>query len=76
MSLAATSTGHLADVFEAWRKNQRRGAERVVKGKERSGGSDDKGYFHWLADRKDVSEVVELHKRLRRPVREETGGLG
>jgi energy-converting hydrogenase A subunit R len=75
MSLAATSIGHLAEVLEAWRKGRRRGVEKLVRGKER-GGSDDKGHFHWLAARKDIDEVIGIHRRLRRLVREEAGKLG
>jgi len=76
MGLASTSLSQLAEVFEAWRKSQRRGAEKVVRGKERSGGSDDKGYFHWLSDRKEIDEIVDIHRRIRRLVREEAGKLG
>ncbi len=76
MSLASTSISHLTEVLEAWRKSQRKEAEKVIKGKEKSGGSDDRGYFHWLAGRKDINEIIEIHKRIRRLVREEAGKLG
>jgi energy-converting hydrogenase A subunit R len=75
MGLAATSISHLAEVLEAWRKSQRRGVEKLVREKEK-GGSDDKVYFHWLAGRKGIDEVIEIHKKIRRLVREETGKPG
>ena len=75
MGLAATSISHLAEVLEAWRKSRRRGVEKLVMGKEK-GGSDDKGYFHWLAGRNGIDEVIEIHKKIRRQVREEAGKLG
>jgi len=76
MSLASTSLIDLKEVLEAWQKGQRKGAERIVKEKERIGGVGDRGYFHWLSGRKDIDEVIEIHKRIRRLVREEAGKLG
>jgi energy-converting hydrogenase A subunit R len=76
VGLASTSVSHLTDVLEAWRKGKRKGAEKVVRGREKSGGSDDKGYFHWLAGRNDIDEVIEIHKGLRRLVKEEAGKPG
>ena len=67
MSLAATSISPLASVLEVWRKNQRREAEKLTRGKEK-GGSDDKGYFHWLVGKQDLSEIIGLHQRMRRLV--------
>jgi energy-converting hydrogenase A subunit R len=69
MGLAATSISHLAEVLEAWRKSQRRGVEKLVRGKEKGGGSDDKGYFNWLAGRNGIDEVIEIHKKIKRLVR-------
>jgi energy-converting hydrogenase A subunit R len=76
MSLASTSLDNLAEVLEAWRNNQRKGAEKVVSGKERGGGSETRGYFHWLSGREDLSQVTRLHKEIRRLVREEAAKLG
>lgn len=75
MGLAATSISHLAEVLEAWRKSQRRGVEKLVRGKEK-GGSDDKGYFHWLAGRNGIDEVIEIHKKIRHLITAETGKPG
>jgi energy-converting hydrogenase A subunit R len=76
MSLASTSLDNLAEVLEAWRNNQRKGAEKVVRGKERGGGSETRGYFHWLSGTEDLSQVTRLHKEIRRLVREEAAKLG
>ena len=76
MGLASTLISDLTEVLEAWQKGQRSGVERVVKTKEQIGGRGDRGYFHWLSGRKDIDEVIEIHKRIRRLVREEAGKLG
>jgi len=76
MSLASTHISDLIEILETWQKGQRRGVERVVKEKERIGGREDRGYFHWLSGRKNIDEVIEIHKRIRRLVREEAGKLG
>jgi energy-converting hydrogenase A subunit R len=76
MSLASTSLSDLTEVLEAWQKGQRKAVEKIVKEKEIIGGVGDRGYFHWLSGRKDIDEVINIHKRIRRLVREEAGNLG
>ena len=76
MSLASTSINDLAEVLEAWPKGRRDKVEKIVKQKEKIGGVGDRGYFHWLSGRKDIDNVIEIHKRIRRLVREEAGKLG
>ncbi len=76
MSLASTSLFDLTEVLEAWLKGQRRRVEKIVNGKEKVGGMGDRGYFHWLSGRKDIDEIIKIHKRIRRLVREEAGKLG
>ena len=76
MSLASTSISDLMEVSEAWQKDGRRGAEKIVKVREKIGGAGDRGYFHWLSGSKDIDEVIEVHRRVRRLVREEAGKLG
>ncbi len=76
MSLASTSLSDLKEVLEFWQGSQRQGVERIVKYKEKIGGTGDKGHFHWLSGRRDIDEVIEIHKRIRRIVREEAGKLG
>ncbi len=76
MSLASTSIGDLTEVLQAWQKGQRKGVEKIVREKEAAGGGEDRGYFHWLSGRKEMDEVVDIHRRIRRLVREEAGKLG
>ena len=76
MSLASTFVIDLNEVLPAWQKGYRKEIEKVVREKEKIGGREDRGYFHWLSGRKDMDEVIQLHKRIRRLVREEAGKLG
>ena len=76
MSLASTSISDLKEALEAWQKGHRRGVEKMVKGKEKSGGRGDRGYFHWTSGRKNIDDVIKVHQRIRHLVREEAGKLG
>jgi energy-converting hydrogenase A subunit R len=76
MSLASTLISDLQRVMEPWQKSDRRWLERVVKYEERLGGKDEQNYFHWLVGRKDLKDVIEIHKRIRKLVREEAAKLG
>jgi len=76
MSLASTQISDLKEALEVWQKSQRRAVEKIVKGKEKFGGSGDRGYFHWLSGRENIDYVIEVHKTIRRLVREEAGNLG
>ncbi|MFC1933147.1 hypothetical protein ACFLXU_05945 [Chloroflexota bacterium] len=76
MSLASTFISDLTEVLQAWSKGQRKGVEKITKEKEKRGGAGDRGYFHWLSGRENIDEVIEIHKRIRRLVREEAGKLG
>ncbi len=75
MSLASTSLSDLTEVLEVWPKGRDK-VEKIVKQKEKIGGAGDRGYFHWLSGRENIAEVIEIHKRIRRLVREEAGKLG
>ncbi len=76
MSLASTLLSDLIEVLEVWQKAQRGGVEKLVKKREKAGGAEDKGYFHWLAGRKNINDIIKIHKKMRRVVREEAGKLG
>ena len=76
MGLASTFISDLIEVLGVWQKGRRGGVEKIVKLKEKAGGSGDRGYFHWLSGRKDIDDIIEVHKRIRRLVREEAGKLG
>lgn len=76
IGLASTHLDDLLLVLEAWSKGKRSAVEKLVKGKEKTGGSGDRGYFHWLAGIEDVAAPFEIHKRIRYIVREEAAKLG
>ena len=76
MSLASTSLDDLWLVLPACEEGGRRAVELLVKEKERLGGKGNRAWFHWLAEAKDISRPLELHRRIRRLVREEAAKLG
>lgn len=76
MGLASTHISDLMEVLQTWSKGQRKGAERFVRDREKVGGKGDRGHFHWLSGRKGWDDILEIHQRLRRLVREEAGKLG
>jgi energy-converting hydrogenase A subunit R len=76
MSLASARLDDLWIVLEAWERGGRQDVERVVKEKEAAGGTGNRKWFHWLDGTKDVTPALEIHKRIRRLVREEAAGLG
>ncbi len=76
MSLASTLISDLTEVLTAWQEGYRKKVEKIVTQKEEVGGAGDRGYFHWLSGRKDIDDVIEIHKRIRQLVREDAGKLG
>jgi energy-converting hydrogenase A subunit R len=76
MSLASVSLYDLWVVLDAWEKGKREAVEQMVKEKEKVGGKGDREHFHWLAGAKDITHSLEIHKRIRRIVREEAAKLG
>jgi energy-converting hydrogenase A subunit R len=76
MGLASVRLDDLWVVLEAWEKGGRQDVERVVKEKEKAGGIGDREWFHWIAGTKDITGALEIHKRIRRLVREEAAKLG
>jgi energy-converting hydrogenase A subunit R len=76
LGLASVSLYDLWVVLEAWEKGGREDVERVVKEREKVGGTKDRGWLHWLDGTKDITPALEIHKRLRRLVREEAAKLG
>lgn len=76
MSLASTFISNLKDVLQIYQRGQRNAFEKEVKIKEKAGGSGDRGYFHWLSGRKNIDDVIEIHKRIRQLSREDAGKPG
>jgi len=75
-SLASVSLYDLWIVLEAWENGTRHDVEGVVKENEKSGGVRDRGWLHWIDGTKDIAPALEVHKRIRRLVREEAAKLG
>ncbi len=76
ISLASIDISDLAPVLEVCQMGGRNEVERVVRAKEKAGGSDNRDNFHWLSGRREIYDVIALHKRIRNLVREEAGKLG
>ena len=76
MGLASTYIYDLLPVLDGWKKGKRSAVEKLVKIKEKAGGKGDREYFHWLAGIEDIAAPLEIHKRVRRVVREEAAALG
>jgi len=76
LGLASVSLYDLWVVLEAWEKGGRKVVERIVKEKEVAGGTEDREWFHWIAGTQDLTQALEIHKRIRHLVREEAAKLG
>jgi len=76
MGLASTNLYDLKIVLDAWEQGGKKAAEKVVREREKDGGKGDRENFHWLEGRSDLEETIQIHKRLRRSVRQEAGKLG
>ncbi len=76
MSLASTHLSDLRPVLEAWRGCARDGVEKSLPGLV-GDTSGNRNNFDWLAGKNaDLYEVISLHRRLRKLVREKAGELG
>ena len=76
LSLASTHISDLAPVLEIWQENGRQGVEEFTINMAGNGCNGKRSCFHWLADSNDLHEIIALHRRLRKLVREEAGKLG
>lgn len=76
MSLASTDISDLEPVLSAWQQGGRDKAEKIVLDKDEDNCKEDRQCFHWLVNNNDISEVVSIHRKIRRLVREEAGKLG
>lgn len=76
MSLASTHLSDLAPVLETWRNCGRGEVEKLVK-KTVIDNEPDRRNFHWLAEKgNDIYDIISLHRKLRKIVREKAGELG
>jgi len=76
MSLASTAISNLEPVLSAWQQGGRNEAEKIVLAKEGGNYKEEGQYFHWLVNNNDIGEVISIHRKIRKMVREEAGKLG
>jgi energy-converting hydrogenase A subunit R len=75
MSLASVRLDDLWIALEAWQKGGRHNVQEVVKDREGAGGTENRGWFHWLDGITDMTPALEIHKRIRRLVRKDAAKL-
>ncbi|RJO62177.1 MAG: hypothetical protein C4542_04470 [Dehalococcoidia bacterium] len=76
MSLASTHLSDLAPILGTWRSCGRGEVEKLVKETVIEADSNRRN-FHWLAEKgSDIYDIISLHRRLRKIVREKAGELG
>jgi len=76
MSLASTHLSDLQPVLDAWQKEGREGAKKTV-GQSVTDIGSNRSNFHWLAEKgHDICDVITLHRKLRKTVRQKAGDLG
>lgn len=76
ISLASPFVSDLTEILETWPEGHRKSVEikvREMGGKEQK---DNRNHFHWLSDRENRDDVIDLHQKMRRTVREEAAKLG
>jgi energy-converting hydrogenase A subunit R len=76
LSLASTHLSDLAAVCQTWAEGGKGEVEELIRRKEGEGGKGDREFFHWLVNREDLQPVLQIHRRLRRLVRQEAAALG
>ena len=76
VGLASTNIGDLKPILDAWQEGGKDAVQRIVREKEKEGQKGDRGNFQWLEGRIDIEQPLQVHKRIRRIVREEAGKLG
>jgi len=76
LGLASTHLSDLSPVLEAWERGGKEAAKGVVEEKGEIGSAGNREHFHWLEGVKDLTPILEVHRRIRRLVREEAAKLG
>ncbi len=76
IGLASVRLDELLVVLEAWQRGGRDAVKKLVSEKEKAGGTVDRGWFQWLEESKDTATALQIHRRIRRLVREEAAELG
>lgn len=76
IGLASTCLADLYPVLKVWRDGGLVAAFKAVRDRQGVGGLENRDNFHWLLGVADVGGILQIHKKLRRLVREAAGELG
>ncbi len=76
VGLASASLFDLAPALDAWAMGGRTAVEKWTQEKEKLGGRENRDSYHWLAGKPVPESVMQVHKHIRRLVRQEAGKLG
>ena len=76
VSLASTHLNDLRAILDAWESGGLDNVRRIVEEKEKEGGQGDREHLHWIDGKRDLSPVLEVHRRIRQLVREDAAKLG
>ncbi len=76
LGLASTHLSDLAPILDTWEKGGREAVKGLVREKEKIKSMGNRENFHWLDGVKDLKPPLEVHRRIRRLVREEAAKLG
>lgn len=74
VSVASTSILDLLPLLESWEEGGRERVISIVKQLEKS--SSEIPYYHYLGNKKDLTDIIKVHKELRKLIRGEAGKLG
>jgi energy-converting hydrogenase A subunit R len=76
MAMASTHLSDMAPILQTWRSCGRGEVEKLVK-EPLINDEPNRRNFHWLAEKgNDIYDVISLHRKLRKIVREKAGELG
>lgn len=76
LGLASTHLSDLTAILDAWEKGGREAVKGLVKEKEKIKSATNRENFHWLDGIENLRPPLEIHRYIRRLVREEAAKLG
>ena len=78
MGLASSNIGDLKIALDAWEEGGKEAVRQAIRqwDRERIEQKGGEGEFLWLEGTDDLEQVIQIHKRIRRMVRQEAGRLG
>jgi len=78
VGLASSNIGDLKIALDAWKEGGKEAVRQAIRqwDRERREQKGEEGEFLWLEGTDDLEEAIQIHKRIRRMVRQEAGWLG